>query len=296
MSLDIKSLDVNSRVIDRLYKTGSISTTEVGELDEDSLFFILTSEGKSALAWWRGQGATLELVRGKDINYQGIKPKDAEQTCMMATLQHTKLFVGLGSAGCGKTTLALSYALQMLFRKEYNIVCCKPTVLIGGKSQAIAAITGDIRDKMAPYVESFLVSLRRILGSEADNHIYQFEEEGRLTFMPLELARGMQFDRSIIIIDEAQNTSSHSLLSMISRASDTCQLIVLGDHQQVDTGLRFEDTGLGQLIDTDAFYSASIASGIKLKAQYRGELAKFASAVISEINEVSDELECSSDS
>jgi PhoH-like ATPase len=295
MSLDIQSIKVDSRVIDRLYKDGSVSTTEVDELNDESLFFILTNESKSALVQWPAQGSTLELIRGKDLNYQGIKPKDAEQTCMMGALQTTKLFVGLGSAGCGKTTLALAYALQMLFRKEYNIVCCKPTVLIGGKSQAIAAITGDIRDKMSPYVESFLVSLRRILGSEADNHIYQFEEENRLTFMPLELARGMQFDRSIIIIDEAQNTSAHSLLSMISRASDSCQLIVLGDHQQVDTGLHFDDTGLGQLINTDAFYSSSIASGIKLKAQYRGELAKFASAVIVELNATGEPEESSAD-
>ena len=56
MSLDIKSLDVDSRVIDRLYKRGSISTAEVGELDDDGMFFILTSENKSALAWWKAQG------------------------------------------------------------------------------------------------------------------------------------------------------------------------------------------------------------------------------------------------
>jgi len=291
--LEILSVEVPDDAIDLLYKNKRVSVEMVGgrdALSDTSCFFVLTgTRGKSALARWQGQGDFLILVESKELVYQGVRPKDAAQSCMMAEMARARLFVGLGSAGCGKTTLALAYALQMMFRQEYQIVCCKPTVLIGGKSQAIAAITGDIRDKMAPYIESFVVCLKRILGESADHHIYQMEEEGKLVFMPLELARGMQFDRAIIIIDEAQNTSAHSLLSMVSRASDECRVIVLGDHQQVDTGLRFDETGLGQLIDTDAFFESAIACGIKLKTQYRGELAKLASRMIVEISSECDE-------
>jgi predicted ribonuclease YlaK len=142
---------------------------------------------------------------------------------------------------------------------------------------------------MAGYIDSFLVTLRRILGDHAEHHMYEWEEKQKLTFKPLELLRGMHFENSVVILDEAQNTSPHELLTLMSRVDDTSQLIVMGDALQIDTQERFADTGLGTIIGSDAFLDSDYSAFIKLKTQYRGVLADLAINVLQELSPNDDD-------
>ena len=111
----------------------------------------------------------------------------------------------------------------------------------------------------------------------------EWEMKGQLEFAAVELVRGRHFENSVVIVDEAQNLSSHELLSLISRVDDSSQLILLGDAQQVDTGARWDDTGLFQL-DSRAYWSSKHAR-IRFTRTYRGVLAELASDVLYELNE-----------
>jgi predicted ribonuclease YlaK len=203
---------------------------------------------------------------------------------MFHALANFDLTVVLGAAGTGKTTIATAFALQQAFRHEKTIVMSKPSCFVGGSSNAIAAVPGDAREKIGPYIESFMMALRNILGSHAEHHLFEMEEKNKLMFQPLELIRGLNFDNHVVIIDEAQNTSAHELLSLISRVGQNSQCIVMGDPSQIDMDkMSWRDSGLYKLLQSDAFFDDPICTAIKLKAQYRGPLAELAQDVLDEL-------------
>ena len=282
--LEVGKVNVSSEIINSLYNEGELSIERVfsDNWEIDSCFVLLRSEetGQSAIGCIVNN--RIKLVAQKGLEFKGLTPKDLEQTCFFHALKEFDLVVGVGSAGTGKTTISLAYALDQLFKHSRKIVLCKPTHFVGISSNAIAPIPGDHRDKMEGYISSYLVALKRLFGRTYEHHLYQLEEEESLTFMPIELVRGMEFEDCTLIIDEAQNTTLHELMSIISRVGKNSKCIVLGDLEQVDTTQRHEETGLCQLVNSNAFFENEYVSGVRLKGQHRGKLAQFASLVLSE--------------
>jgi len=282
---EIQSLALPDHMIDRIHKEGKLLRDEViSELDDMGAFYLLTSssnEKKSALGL--AVGDHIERVVEQKWDWHGVKPRDKAQVCLFHALENMDLTVVLGAAGTGKTTVAVAYALHMMFRHGKKIVLSKPSSFVGKTSNAIAAVPGDAREKIAPYIESFMLPMKRLLGSHAEHHLYEMEEKGMLMFQPLELIRGMHFEDTIVIIDEAQNTDPHQLLSLISRVSETSKCIVMGDPSQIDLDLRWRETGLHALIESDSFFDDDICTYIKLKAQYRGPLADLAANILEEL-------------
>ena len=220
--------------------------------------------------------------------YQGVEPKDGAQRCFYDALTRFKCVVALGLAGSGKTFMSVAYALHKMFREEKRLVLIKPTYLIGGKSNAIAAVKGDVREKLEPYITSFTAHINKLMGDHGAMFVDDWESRGQLEFAAVELVRGRHFENSIVIVDEAQNLSAHELLSLISRVADSSQLILLGDAQQVDTGARWADTGLSQFISSDSYWLSPHAGGIRFTRTYRGALAELASEVLYELTDQDD--------
>jgi len=289
---DIQTFELPAKLIDQLHSSGSIPREAIpSELDEGG-FYVLKAGKKSALAV--AVGDQVERVHDAGYEWQGIKPRDKQQLCMFHALANFDLTVVLGAAGTGKTTIATAFALQQAFRHEKTIVMSKPSCFVGGSSNAIAAVPGDAREKIGPYIESFMMALRNILGSHAEHHLFEMEEKNKLMFQPLELIRGLNFDNHVVIIDEAQNTSAHELLSLISRVGQNSQCIVMGDPSQIDMDkMSWRDSGLYKLLQSDAFFDDPICTAIKLKAQYRGPLAELAQDVLDElIGDTDDDDSC----
>jgi|13_taG_2_1085334.scaffolds.fasta_scaffold01153_16 predicted ribonuclease YlaK len=284
--LDLIQLEVTSSDIDALYlkKYLPLQTMHNEELYNNQ-YVVLSAGQQSALCKVDLTTKKVKVINSKEIEYRGIKPRDARQVCMMEGLKSNPLFVALGGAGTGKTTLALAYAIQQKFRHDKRIVLCKPTTFVGNKSNAIAAIPGDHREKMSGYIDSYLCAMSRILGEYSEHHLAEWEQEGSLEFKPLELMRGMHFEDCIVILDEAQNTSPHELLTLLSRIADTSSLIILGDDLQIDLDIPFPETGLGLLVRSLSFFDSDVCAGIALKAQYRGVLADLAIDVLTEIRD-----------
>ena len=277
---------VPSSEIDSLYDSGFSKNSS----DLEPGFYALKSEtNQSALVHCKGD--YLDLIDGKSLTFQGVKPRDSKQTCMMFSMANYPLTVAMGAAGTGKTTLACAFALHSHFKKDNNIVLLKPTSFTTKMSNAIAPIPGDHREKMAGYIDSYLFAMNKILGENFEHYLFQLEEEKKLVYQPLELVRGMNFEKSTIIIDEAQNTTPHELLTVISRVADTSKIIVMGDLQQIDIGLAPEETGLGCLLDSDFFWDSPHCGAIELDSQYRGPLAELAGEILKEIYASREDLE-----
>lgn len=283
--LDIKELEVDGHLIDKLYREGSVQAPD-NYLWESDFCILKSNEGKSALI--NSLGDRWDLVRTKDVKCLGIEPKDAGQKCMMWAFDNYDLVVAVGGAGTGKTTIALAWALHQVFRHGKTLVLCKPTHFVGGRSNAIAATPGTHREKLEGYIESYLGAMRKILGETFEHHLYQLEEEGKIIFQPLELMRGLNFENSVVILDECQNTTPHELMTALSRVGQESNCIIMGDLAQIDSGLKRRETGLSVLVESDSFNDSGIGVGIKLTGQYRGPLATLAADVLEELYENAD--------
>lgn len=294
LKLDLSAHSNSSEIINSAYKGGvSLSAFDFGEFQtgymdpfHNGQFVLLRSGSQSALTICDKDADKLIAINTKDLDFQDIRPRDVAQTCMMYAIKHSPMCVAMGLAGSGKTTIALAYAVEALMKQSKKIVLCKPTTFVGMRSNAIAPVPGDHREKMAGYIDSYLYTFKRLLGNHAAQYLDQLEGSERLIFKPLELIRGLHFEDSVVILDEAQNTSPHELLSLISRVADTSKLIIMGDPWQIDTGVPFDETGLGVLISSDSFLDSPYAMGVVLESQYRGKLAQLSYEVLREISSV----------
>jgi len=280
--LNIVYVSCSSDLIDELYKNKRISRDYIELQDDGGAYFLLRNDNQSALAV--AVHDELHLVSlPANFNLQGARPKDKAQTCFFHSMLNFELTICLGLAGSGKTFLALCYALHSLFKHNKKVVLLKPTVFIGQKSQAIGAVPGDKREKLEPYISSYMNHLHEILGKSSDHFLFQWEEERKFEIEAIELCRGRHFANSIVIVDECQNLTLHEILSLVSRVADDSQLILLGDPRQIDTGQRWHETGIAQFIKSDAFYNSEFAQGIRLEKTYRGVLAELVDEVMDEV-------------
>lgn len=281
--LQLEYVTTSRELIDQLYEQRRIDVQPFCD-NIDSNYFALRSTDRSQSALAARIGDTLHLVNPAARSYQRVEPLDAPQRCFFDALSRFNCVVGLGLAGSGKTFLATAYALHKMFREDKRIVMIKPTYFVGGKSNAIAAVKGDVREKLAPYIASFTAHIHKIMGDHGAMFIDEWEMKGMLEFAAVELIRGRHFEDSIVIVDEAQNLNTHELLSLISRVADSSQLILLGDSQQIDTGARWGETGMHEFLNSDAYWNSTCAAGIRFTKTYRGMLAELASAVLYELD------------
>jgi PhoH-like ATPase len=192
-----------------------------------------------------GQIAVLELARDyrtKHNNIWGITAKNREQNFALNVLLDPEIdFVTLlGTAGTGKTLLALAAGLVMTLEKKlYNeIVMTRETVPIG---EDIGFLPGTEEEKMAPWMGALMDNLE-LLGSRLGQNEW---EQGatknilmnRVKIRSLNFMRGRTFLNRYLIIDEAQNLTSKQMKTLITRAGPGTKIVCIGNLSQIDTPL-----------------------------------------------------------
>ncbi len=94
---------------------------------------------------------------------------------------------------------------------------------------------GTSLEKLFPYVRNMLDTIRKRMGDGAYYNALKDGLNGRIEVQELESIRGRSFDeRSYLLIDEAQQSTPEEMLSIITRISDNCTLVVMGDASQKD--------------------------------------------------------------
>lgn len=176
----------------------------------------------------------LEFLKGrKAIGYnQSNKPiyaKTLKQAEYIKCLEKKDLIFSIGSAGSGKTYLAVVYAITQLKKGHIEkIILTRPAVEAG---ESLGFLPGDLKEKVDPYLRPLYDALYDMLGVEQTNHLI---EKQVIEIAPLAYMRGRTLENATIILDEAQNATVDQLKMFLTRLGFNSKMIVTGDCSQVD--------------------------------------------------------------
>ena len=275
---------LDSEAIDRLYaKAGGLPVADL-PLDPPPRAnenFVLRNGSKSALATFRQADGTFQRIE-KHVCY-GITPRNAEQSFALRALTDDaiKLVTLAGTAGTGKTLLALAAALEC--RQRYRqIMLARPVVPLSNRD--LGFLPGDIADKLDPYMQPLydnLTVIRHQCGddTQAAQRINDMRESEKLVISPLAYIRGRSLQRMFFIIDEAQNLTPHEVKTIITRAGEGTKIVFTGDVAQIDQPyLDALSNGLSSLIHRMA--GQPLYAHVTLEKGERSELADLASALL----------------
>ena len=166
-----------------------------------------------------------------DVYVKGavVRPKTEGQRAYVHAMFQNDLTFCVGPAGTGKTYLAVAVAATLLKRAQARrIVLCRPAVEAG---ERLGFLPGDLQAKVNPYLRPLFDAL---------NDMMDFEQVKRLMtndvieVSPLAFMRGRTLNDSVIILDEAQNTTPGQMLMFLTRLGHDSKMIVTGDISQVD--------------------------------------------------------------
>lgn len=147
-----------------------------------------------------------------------------------------------GSAGSGKTLLAVQIALDLLFSREIErIVITRPTVA----KEDIGFLPGDLKEKMDPWLAPIYSNLYMLYDKQKIDNLLQ---EGLIEILPFPFMRGRTLVNACVIVDEAQNVTQNQMEMVLGRLGIGSKIIICGDTTQIDlknkkeSGLDFTNT------------------------------------------------------
>jgi phosphate starvation-inducible protein PhoH and related proteins len=181
--------------------------------------------GKSADAQrTRAEGEIDVYVKGN-----AIRPKTEGQKRYVEAMTENDLTFCIGPAGTGKTYLAVAAAASLLKRgKVRRIVLARPAVEAG---ERLGFLPGDLQAKVNPYLRPLFDALHDMMDFE---QVKRFMVNDVIEVIPLAFMRGRTLNESVIILDEAQNTTASQMLMFLTRLGHDSKMIVTGDTSQVD--------------------------------------------------------------
>jgi phosphate starvation-inducible PhoH-like protein len=172
------------------------------------------------------------------------KPRTANQKTYVKYLGEpdTKIVLGVGAAGSGKTLFACYSAIQELRRGSITkIIITRPVVPV--EEEEIGFLPGSLINKMDPWTRPIFDIL---LEFYAQKDIDAMLHGGVIEISPLAFMRGRTFKRAFIIADEMQNSSPNQMKMLLTRLGDDSRMVVTGDLKQSD---RSNDNGLYDFIN-----------------------------------------------
>ena len=191
----------------------------------------LSRDEQQEVEEWIYQNNT-EETRMTDTMTINVKCKTENQKSLVNSIKENEVTICSGPAGTGKTFLACAEALKLIKRyaKYRKIVIVKSVTTL--KNEEIGFLKGNLREKMEPFMFSFVHNFEKLVGQAITSRLRELKT---IEEMPIAYMRGINLDRSIIIIDEAQNISQENMRTILTRLGKDSKMVFLGDERQQDS-------------------------------------------------------------
>ena len=191
-------------------------------------------------------------VSRKDQITEIIKKKSKEKFLSENQKKYYDLLVGnqiticSGPAGVGKSYIAMKAALDLLsdpLTAYEKIIIVRPAV---EAEEKLGSLPGNVEEKLDPYIFPSYYLMNKIIGKEAREKLKQIDV---IEVFALAYMRGMNIDNSILIFEEAQNSTPNQMKLLLTRIGFNSKFFISGDLEQTDRYKDKRHSGLWDAIE-----------------------------------------------
>lgn len=171
-----------------------------------------------------------------------IAPRGEGQRRYVEAIYQYDLTCCVGPAGTGKTYLAVAVAVSLLKQHRIKrIILARPAVEAGEK---LGYLPGDLQAKVNPYLRPLFDAMHDMMTYD---QFRRFVQSDVVEVVPLAFMRGRTLNHSVIILDEAQNSTTSQMLMFLTRLGEGSKMVVTGDDSQSDLA-KGDESGLADAI------------------------------------------------
>ena len=235
----IKTLFPKLRIVAR----GNVMKV-IGDEDESELFLKKIREVEKYCEEFNSlsEDVILDIIKGKapvitkqenliihGMNGKPIVARTENQQRLVKAFEENDLVFATGPAGTGKTFVAIPLAVKALKNKEIRkFILSRPAVEAGEK---LGFLPGEMKDKLDPYLQPLYDALQDMVPGAK---LKEYMENNVIQIAPLAFMRGRTLNDAVIILDEAQNTTTHQIKMFLTRLGMNAKMIITGDVTQID--------------------------------------------------------------
>ena len=235
----IKTLFPKLRIVAR----GNVMKV-IGDEEESELFLKKIREVEKYCEEFNSlsEDVILDIIKGKapvitkqenliihGMNGKPIVARTENQQRLVKAFEENDLVFATGPAGTGKTFVAIALAVKALKNKEIRkVILSRPAVEAGEK---LGFLPGEMKDKLDPYLQPLYDALQDMVPGAK---LKEYMENNVIQIAPLAFMRGRTLNDAVIILDEAQNTTTHQIKMFLTRLGMNAKMIITGDVTQID--------------------------------------------------------------
>lgn len=280
---------VDDQIVSKFYDGGDVIITREEAREEwfPNQFIMLVSnsnEKKTCLARFKNHYEPLKKIRFNKIADWKIAARNKEQEFAIDLLldPDIKVVSLVGRAGSGKTLCAVAAGLQQTIgsggkeNKLYDrMIVSRPVQPLG---KDIGFLPGTMEEKMLPWLMPIQDNLQFLLGGNK-KALETYMEKGKIEIEALTYIRGRSIANTFMIIDEAQNLTSHEVKTIMTRVGEGTKIILTGDIEQIDN-VYVNETSNGLAHAVEKLKEFNLSGHVTFTKGERSEVATLASKVL----------------
>ncbi len=269
---------VDDEIVDQFYEKEDVYLDGVNlKTNEYVMLISNANEKKTALGRYLNDHTPLRRLHKDKKGVWGIKPRNKEQSFLIDALMDPDIEVvtAIGKAGSGKTLCAIAAALEQTLddrSSTYTRVLVSRPVQPLGKD--IGFLPGTMEEKMSPWLMPIQDNLQTLMGNDKVT-LDMYMEQGTIEIEAITYIRGRSIGKAFIIIDEAQNLTTHELKTIITRVGEGTKIVLTGDVEQIDN-VYIDATTNGLTHAVEKFKNFELAAHVTLLKGERSRVATFA--------------------
>ena len=232
---DAERLEFSRRFLDRVVSRAGQNPDFLPEFAEAGRLFsrirdeLVDEEEQAGEGREPGVQARLRETVFTTLRGKGIFARTPNQAAFVHSILNNTVTFALGPAGTGKTFLSIACACRLFTAgRMERIILTRPAVEAG---ESLGYLPGDLSQKVDPYLRPVYDALYECLGLEKVQELIQSR---RIEIAPLAYMRGRTLNRSVIVLDEAQNCTMPQLKMFLTRLGRDSHMCIGGDVTQVD--------------------------------------------------------------